>query len=405
MSAGSSSFSWVAVDAAVVRGDANGAAAAVLDGLRAVDFDQRKAFFSQLSSVLLRQSRATETANCAAEAGKILWGMPEVRHTQSFASDVTGEALLLAAAVGAAYAAAGNLDQAVTYDAEVLRSSVFFTYDGFSPLDRLACVARVLEASRVSGNARLADVAMQRGMSDYHSLAHLSRHNNSGDEEAQRHRDAVVHSYLLERGLYRQDRQDYLLAVQSFLALYDSSGDVAALHRAALCALCTRAGEAERLALLRAVLQRYATATAALPLPLHHHILRVCDGHLLTPADMEDLLTAAGAYLPTHVLHNALREHNILLLAHTLECVHWQSLLAHMGEQDMTESELHDLLVSMVQGQRLGVAIHHDTGFIEFACDNSGAAAHAPITDADALNRIAAAAAAISKAHPELLRC
>lgn len=397
MSEASSSFAWATLDAALTRGDASGAAATALDGLRATTFNGRGQFFSQLYSALLTRARALETASCVAEACEALWGMPEFRSSLSSGSSLTGEALLLAVALATAYTTVDKLERAITFDAEVLHSSVFFTYDGLTPWDRLSCVARVLKASRVTANPRHADSAVQKGMSLYHSVAGRAR-RESGDGETQRHHHAVVCAYLLELGLYRQERRDYLRALQSFLVLYENSGDAAAIQRAALCALCVRAGEADRQAALCSVTQRGGAALLALP--LYNYLQIAYNGQLFRAADVEGVLAAAGSYVPHSILRDALREHNITILAKTFECVHWRSLCLHMDDKHITESELHDLLVSMVRSQRVCAAIHQDTGFIEFT---SAADAHTQITDTDAFKRIATAAAAIGKARPELL--
>ncbi|CBZ39115.1 hypothetical protein, conserved [Leishmania donovani] len=397
MSEASTSFSWAAVDAALTRGDASCVAATALEGLRAATFNGREQFFSQLSSALLSRARAPETASCVAEACEELWGMPEFRSNSSSGSSLTGEALLLAVTLATAYTTVDKLERAIAFDAEVLQSSAFFTYDGLTPWDRLACVARVLRASRVTANPRHADSAVQKGMSLYHGIAARGR-LESGDKETQRHRHAVVCAYLLELGLYRQERHDYLRAFQSFFALHENSDDAAALQRAALCALCVRTGEADRQAALYGVTQRGSAALLALP--PYNYVQFAYNGQLFSAADVEGVLAAAGPYVPQPILRDALREHNIIILAKTFECVHWRSLCLHMDDKHITEGELYDLLVSMVRSQRVCAAIHHDTGFIEFTSD---AGAHAQITDIDAFKRIAAAAAAIGKARPELL--
>ncbi|CAG9584213.1 conserved hypothetical protein [Leishmania major strain Friedlin] len=397
MSEASTPFAWATVDAALTRGNASGAAVTALEGLRAATFSGREQFFSQLSSVLLSRARAPETASCVAEACEALWRMPEFRSNSSSGSSLTGEALLLAVALATAYTTVDKLERAISFDAEVLQSSAFFTYNGLTPWDRLACVARVLRASRVTANPRHADSAVQKGMSLYHGIAVRER-LESGDEETQRHIHAVVCAYLLELGLYRQERRDYLRAFQSFFVLHESSDDAAALQRAALCALCVREGEADRQAALYGVMQR--GSAALLTLPLYNYVQIAYNGQLFSAADVEGVLAAAGSYAPQPILRDALREHNIIVLAKTFECVHWRSLCLHMDDKNITEGELYDLLVSMVRSHRVCAAIHHDTGFIEFT---SAAGAHAQITDTDAFKRIAAAAAAIAKARPELL--
>ncbi|KAG5464503.1 hypothetical protein LSCM1_00693 [Leishmania martiniquensis] len=397
MSEASNALSWATVDVALVRGDANGAVAATLEGVRAALFEERKQFFSQLYSVLLPHAQAAETAGCVVETCEALWGMSEFRSNQSSATSLTGEALLLAVVLATAYATVDKLEKAIVFDAEVMQSSAFFTYDGLTPLDRLACVTRVLRASRVLANPRHTDSAVQKGMSLYHSIAGRAQSQIGGDE-AQRHRLAVVCAYLLELGLYRQARHDYLRAFQSFLILHEKSKDATALQRAALCALCIRACEEEQQAALCSIAQ---CSSAALFLPsLYKYVQLAYAGQLFSASDVECVLEAAGSYLPPSLLRDALREHNIIVLAKTFECVYWRSLCVHMGDERITESELYDLIVSMVQSQRISAAIHQDSGFIEFT---HSVTEHAKITDADAFNLIAAAAAAIGKRRPELL--
>ncbi|KAG5489822.1 hypothetical protein GH5_00705 [Leishmania sp. Ghana 2012 LV757] len=397
MSEASSAFAWATVDAALARGDASGAAATALEGLHAARFEGRQQFFSQLFSVLLPRARAAETADCVAEACEALWRMPEFRSNQSSASSLTGEALLLAVSLATAYATVDKLEKGIAFDTEVMQSSAFFTYDGLTPLDRLACVTRVLRASRVLANPHHTDSAVQKGMSLYHSIAGRPR-SPIGDGEAQRHHLAVVCGYLLELGLYRQARHDFLRAFQSFLTLHENSKEPAALERAALCALCIRACEAERQAALCSVTQRH---NPALLLPsLYKYVQVAYTGQLFSASDMERVLAAAGSYLSPSVLQDALRAHNIIVLAKTFECVHWRSLRVHMDDERITEGELYELIVSLVRSQRVSAAIHQDTGFIEFI---HSAQEHAQITDADAFNLIAAAAAAIGKTRPELL--
>ncbi|CAM44438.1 conserved hypothetical protein [Leishmania braziliensis MHOM/BR/75/M2904] len=397
MSDVSSTFPWATVDAALAHGDASGAAATALEGLRASPFDRREQFFSQLSLALLPRARAPETASCVAEACEALWGMPEFRSNRTSASSVTGEALLLAVVLATAYTTVDKLEKAIAFDAAVLQSSAFFTYEGLTPLERLACVARVLKASRITADPRHTDSAVQKGMSLYHGIADRARYE-SGDDEVQRHRHAVVCTYLLELGLYRQERHDYLRAFQSFFALHENREDAVVLQRSALCALCVRASEAERQAALYSVTLR--GKDAFLTPSLYHYVQVAYNGQLFSAADVEGVLATAGPYLPQSILRSALREHNIIILAKTFECVHWRSLCVHMDDEGITEGELYDLLVSMVQAQRVSAAIYQDTGFIEFT---NTAKAHAQITDTDAFNRISAAATAIGKARPELL--
>ncbi|KAG5490820.1 hypothetical protein JKF63_00942 [Porcisia hertigi] len=392
-----SAFSWTKLNAALKCGDAPGAASAALEGLHGASLDGRKAFFSQLSLALLAHARASETAGCVAEACEALWRMPEFRTNHSSTSSMTGEALLLATVLATAYATVDKLDKSMALDVEVLQSPAFFVHDGLTPLDRLACTARVLKASRVTASPRHADSAVQKGMSVYHSIA-SQVDPQGGDNETQSHRRAVVCAYLLELGLYRQQHHDYLRAFQSFLALHENSEDPVALHRAALCALCARTCEKERQAILYSVTQR-SNVTPLVP-PLYDCVQSAYNGQLLSASDVQGALAAAGDYLPQSALRDALREHNIIILAKTFECVHWHSLCVHMDDQDITEVELYDLLVSMVMSHRICAVIHQDTGFVEFTDD---ASAHARITDTDAFNRIAVAVTEIGKTHPELL--
>ncbi|GET93757.1 hypothetical protein, conserved [Leishmania tarentolae] len=398
MSKASTSFSWSTVDAALRRGDVSGAAAITLEGLRATTFDGRGQFFSELSSAMLTLARAPETASCVAEACEALWEMPEFRSNSSYTSSLTGEALLLAVILATAYTTVDKFERAIAFDAEVLQSSAFFTYSGLTLYDRLACVARVLMASRMTASPHHADSAVQKGMSLYHAITSRAVCQSS-EEETQQHRHTAVCAYLLELGLYRQERRDYLRAFHSFFALHENSDDMVALQRAALCALCIRTSEVDRQAALCSVTQR--RSAALLPLQLCNGMHIVHNGGLFSAADVEGVLAAARSYMPPSTLRAALREHNIVILAKTLECVHWRSLCLHMDDEHITEGELYDLLVSMVRLQRVRATIHQDTGFIEFT--SSPAGAHAEITDIDAFKRVAEAAAAIGKEHPELL--
>ncbi|KPA81843.1 putative cop9 signalosome complex subunit [Leptomonas pyrrhocoris] len=394
--ASTSSFCWDGVDRALERGDAKGAASVAQEGLRAVAYDERRRFFTQLCTVLLRHTRTSDGAVCVAEAGELLWMMPEVRSSSSATTTVSGETLLLAAALATANVTLQNYEKVLVFDRELLQSPAFFTYDGFTAIERLACVARILVASRMTDGTRYVDSAVHKGMSLYHGL--VKSCVRLGDA-AQRQRDAVVCAYLFELACYRQKQNDYVRAFQSFLALHDKNKQTEVLCRAALAALCIRAGEGVRQGALHDVLLR--CSPAALP-SLYPYVQQAYSQQLFRAADTAAVLAAAGEYVPTNVLRDALREHNILLLAKAFDCVYWRSLCVHMDDDAITEGELYDLLVSMVHAQRLPVAIHQDTGFIEFGEGQAGARQRV-MTDADVFNRIAKATAVIAAARPDLL--
>lgn len=385
---------WESVDRALECNDAKAAATAAQEGLRAIAYDERKAFFTQLCATLRRHGSTSDGASCVAEVGEQLWMMPEFRVNTSAAATVSGETLLLAAAIAIAYMALENYTKALAFDRELLQSPTFFTYDGFTVVERLACVARFMTASRLTSSTRSVDSAVQKGVSLYHGLA---KARVPADAAAQQQRDAVVQAYLDELGRYRQERCDYLRAFHSFSALYESSGQAEALQRAALAALCIRSSNEVRQAALHDVLS--VSSPSSLP-SLYTFVHQAYHQQLFRAADTAKALSAMGGLLPQKVLRDALREHNVLLLANAFDCVHWRSLRTHMDDEEITEGELYDLLVAMVRAQRLAVTIHQDTGFIEFGGDGGG---QQTITDADVFERIAHTAAAVATSHPALL--
>ncbi|KPI83056.1 putative cop9 signalosome complex subunit [Leptomonas seymouri] len=391
-----SSSCGASVEMALGRGDFKGAATIVQEALRAVSYDGRKSFFTQLCTALLRRARTDNGAPGVAKAGELLWTMPEFRTSSSAASSMSGETLLLASVLATAYMTMHNYEKVLVFDCELLQSPAFFTYDGLTATERLACVARILAASRMTSGTRYVDSAVHKGTPLYYGLAKSCERL---DVAAQRQRDAVMCTYLFELACYRQQQKDYLRAFQSLLALYERNKQPEALCRAALTALCIRASEGVRQAALQDVLHR----SSSLVLPsLYAYLQQAYNQQLFRAADTAALLTAAEAYVAEDALRNALREHNILLLAKTFDCVYWRSLCVHMDDASITEEELYDLLVEMVLGQRLSVAIHQDTGFIEFGEDEAGVGQRVA-ADADVFNRIAKTTAVIAAARPDLL--
>ncbi|KAL7707242.1 cop9 signalosome complex subunit [Lotmaria passim] len=393
-----SSF-WDAVDHALERGDAQTAVTAVQEGLRTTAYDERRRFFTQLCALLLRHARSADGAACVAEAGALLWMMPEFHCGTSATASLSVESLLLAAALSTVYMTLQAYDKALTFDRELLQSPTFFTNDGITALERLACVARTLTASRKTGSTRYVDTAVQKGMSLYHGLVKF--HARPDDAEQQRQRDAVVRAYLFELGCHRQIQRDYLRAFQSFFALYEDNKETEALCRAALMALCVRAGEGERQAALHDVL--HCSGPTTMP-SLYAYVQLAYKQQLFRAVDVAAVVAAARDYAPASVVRDALREHNIVLLAKTFDCVYWRSLCVHMDDADITEDQLYDLLGEMVRAQGLAVSIHQDTGYIEFGRkDEVGPRQQPVITDADVFNRVAKATAIIVAAHPDLL--
>jgi hypothetical protein len=400
----SSSACWDSVDQALERGDASGAAATAQNGLRAVAYDERKSFFTQLCAVLLRRARTVSGAKCVAEVGELLWSMPEFRSATSATASLSGETLLLAAVVATAYTTMQNYAKALVFDRELLQSPALFTYDGFTVVDRLACVARTLTASRLTDDTRYVDSAVHKGMSLYHSLAKLpSSFSLSSrtrfDDAAAQQRNAVVCAYLLELGCYRQKQNDYLRAFQAFFELHENIRQAEALCRAACSALCIRASEEVRQTALHDVL--HCNDVITLP-SLYLAVQRAYKRELFCAVDVAAALEAAGDYVPKTVLRDALREHNIVLLAKTFDNVHWRSLCLHMDDADLTETQLYDLLVEMGRGQRLEVAIHQDTGFIEFGSGGKELRSRQDVvSDVEVFKRIARAASIAAAACPD----